>query len=160
MTAVGVPPSMFDVRRSMFGVQVFYFNYPPEPLPVSVNARCNPSLPLVEKRGQKGDSPASHFIISLLISNSVCYIKDQTVRKRASFKTPDVARSLRQAQKTYFLIRPRNPRPLDVVRDNWLCLLSAQWYLQILSCPNNHNKGETYEQISKAITCTMALPIP
>ena len=58
------------------------------------------------------------------------------------------------------LIRPRNPRPLDVVRDNWLCLLSAQWYLQILSCPNNHNKGETYEQISKAITCTMALPIP
>jgi hypothetical protein len=25
MTAVGVPPSMFDVGRSMFDVQVFYF---------------------------------------------------------------------------------------------------------------------------------------
>jgi hypothetical protein len=59
-----------------------------------------------------------------------------------------------------YLIKLRNPRPLGVVRDNWLCPLSAQWYLQILSCPNNHNKGETYEQISKAITCTMALPIP
>ena len=45
------------------------------------------------------------------------------------------------------LIKLRNPRPLDVLRDNWLCLLSAQWYLQMLSCPNNLNKGETNEQI-------------
>ena len=62
------------------------------------------------------------------------------------------------AERILCLIKLRNPRPLGVVRDNWLCLLSAQWYLQMWSCPNNLNKGETDEQISKAITCNMALP--
>ncbi|PLY00582.1 MAG: hypothetical protein C0623_06900 [Desulfuromonas sp.] len=64
-----------------------------------------------------------------------------------------------KATNTLSLVRSRNPRPLDGVRDLWLCQ-KGSWQSIFRCCSRNDlNRKESHEPFSEVNTCHMALPV-